>query len=441
MKRLLQQARQPIGQASRFLVLALGIFALCAPGMSGAQARDAAFVEPGGGAVAEDALKVEPKNDIDIGESVLGVTRRVGLFFTNQTGLPVKVENVAVNGDGNVSVEIASDDCSKQGSITPGSRCSIEVGVTPSSPGAWSAQLLLTHNGAGRIARARLSGKTSGSASSDKKDMGLSLSTKEASPVNFGDVEVGTGKAVRSALMVNDSAETIALYSIDVIEAGNGLQRLDQGCAIDMELKPGESCPVTLVWTPAHNGQISTDLIIRHSGRLGFAVVPIRGAAKGGAAVEVGAKNAPVAGVGALPSPPTADELARAATGHIPPVSSGALGGAAAPAASGRFYLIGTVGNRAVILKPDGTTTVASVDDEIDSGGQTAKLVKVSAKSAELVIDGKKKTLVLEAAPELKSRAAAARKDPLSALGGMREGSSSSDSSSSSSSSSAEGGK
>ena len=54
--------------------------------------------------------------------------------------------------------------------------------------------------------------------------------------------------------MVNDSPTPITLYSIDVIEAANGLQRLDQGCAVDMELEPGESCPVTLLWSPSENG-------------------------------------------------------------------------------------------------------------------------------------------------------------------------------------------
>src|SRR6202012_1782228 len=105
---------------------------------------------------------------------------------------------------------------------------------------------------------------------------------KEVKPVDFGDVGVGDGKVVRSTLMVNNSPEPITLYAIDVIEADNGLQKLDQGCAVDMELASGASCPVTLLWTPKTNGPVSTDLIIRHSGKMGFAVIPVRGVAKGG---------------------------------------------------------------------------------------------------------------------------------------------------------------
>ena len=216
-------------------------------------ARDAAFMEPatGSGGASDEAVKVEPKSEIDIGETNVNMARRTTLFFVNASNMPVQVEKVRrVNSDASVSAEIANDDCSKQGSIAAQSRCSVELSVTPTSPGAWSVEVLMTHNGAGRIARAKVSGKTSGTvASGDRKETGLDMSAKEVTPVNFGDLDVN-GKAVRSALMVNDSPDSITLYSIDVIEADNGLELLDQGCAVDMELKPGETCPVTLVWAP-----------------------------------------------------------------------------------------------------------------------------------------------------------------------------------------------
>jgi hypothetical protein len=379
-----------------------------------ALARDAAFIDPGAGnnsGAGDDAIKVEPKNDIDIGESVLNVPRRTTLFFVNQTSVPIQVEKSTVNGDGNVTVEITNDDCAKQGTLLAQSRCSIEVSVTPTSPGVWSVEVLMTHSGAGRIARAKVSGKTSGATSAERKDTGLALSAKDNKPVEFGDVDAAGGKAVRSALMINDSPDPITIYSIDVIEADNGLTRLDQGCAVDMELKPGESCPVTLVWTPIMGGQISTDLIIRHSGRLGFAVIPIRGSAKGAvlskdekgdtkASSKDSAKNS-----SSLPVPPTADDLARVSAGKIAAVPLAALGGEqGSSGGSGSFRLIGTVGNRVVLLKPDGTTVIADVGDDIDVDTKKAKVLAVGAKSADIMYQGKKKTLLLGAAPELIGR-------------------------------------
>jgi hypothetical protein len=272
----------------------------------------------------------------------------------------------------------------------------------------------MTHNGAGRITRARLTGKTSGSTSGENKSTGLAVNAKDVKPIDFGDEVVGDGKIVRSTLMVNDSPDPITLYSIDVIEADNGLQKLDQGCAVDMELAPGASCPVTLLWVPAMAGPISTDLIIRHSGKLGFAVIPIRGMAKGGedaAAAATGksstdSKN----GTGkkdSVPTPPTAQELEREMAGKIPLVASTNLssGSAKASAGDGRLHLIGTIGERALVLSPDGETTVISVGDAIQDGDREAKLVAVGARSADIVVGGKKKTLMLEEVASLVAKA------------------------------------
>ncbi|HUY68823.1 MAG TPA: choice-of-anchor D domain-containing protein, partial [Alphaproteobacteria bacterium] len=349
------------------------------------------------------------KRDIDVGETILNVTRRVTLFFVNRSSNALKIEKVVVNNDGNVQAAITNDDCTKQATITPGNRCDIEVSVTPISPGAWGAEVLVTHDGAGRLARARLSGKTSGTAEK-KKDTGLTLSSKESPPVDFGKVVVGA-TAVRSALMVNDSPDAITLYSIDVIEADNGLKRLDQGCAVDMELKPGESCPVTLAWTPSEAGQISTDLIIRHSGRLGFAVIPLRGSTAGGAMAAASAATG--AGKGsASAAPPSIADLEKAAVGKIPPVSAGELPAQPAAKTGGSMVLrlIGTIGNRAVLALPDGNTKVAAAGDDISLGDGSIKVVAVHARTADVLIDGKqKKTLDLGAAPELIAKAVSAQ--------------------------------
>jgi hypothetical protein len=387
-------------------------------------ARDAAFMEPGGGGLSatDDVIKVEPKSEIDIGESSIGVAKRVDLFFANHSTQPVKVEKVVVNADSNVVGEIASNDCAKQGVIASGSRCNVGISVTPSSSGQWGAEVLMTHDGAGRISRAKLTGKTAGTASGDKKEMGLALNTKEINPVVFGDVEIGGGKVVRSALMVNDSGESITIYAIDVIEASNGLARLDQGCVVDMELKPGESCPVTLVWTPNNPGQVSTDLIIRHSGRLGFAVVPIRGMAKGTAIASSSERSGGLSGdksTNALPAPPSAQDIAKAVADKIAPISSSALslvaGESSADKAAaepvGKLSLIGTVGSRAVLLKPDGKTVIASAGDDIDMGKYTARLLALTPRSADVMVDGKKVTLALQASQDLIAKAASTVKD------------------------------
>ncbi len=371
-----------------------------------ASARDAAFLDPGStSGSGSEAVKVDPKAEVDVGDTVLGVAKRTSIFFVNQTNLPVKIEKVVVNNDSNVTAEATANDCTKQGVIAPQSRCSVEISATPTSSGSWSIDVLMTHDGAGRITRAKLTGKTSGSGSGEKST-GLSVNTKEIKPVDFGDVAIGDGKIVRSTLMINDSAEPITIFSIDVIEADNGLQRLDQGCAVDMELAPGASCPVTLVWSPKNNGAVSTDLIIRHSGKLGFAVIPIRGSAKGGSNAPEEASGKSGGKHDVVPLPPTAQDLEKEMAGKIAPVPDAALGRGASGAGNGTTQLIGTVGEKALILKSDGDTEVVPMGGEFDAGGKTAKIVAITARSIDIVVEGKRKTLVLHAAQSLVSQAA-----------------------------------
>ncbi|MDE2030018.1 MAG: choice-of-anchor D domain-containing protein [Alphaproteobacteria bacterium] len=404
-------------KAGRYVLLTALVVAAASP----AFARDAAFMAPGAGGVnADEAVRVDPKPEIDIGDTAIGVTKRTTIFFVNQTDQPVRIEKVTTNSDANVAAEITGDDCMKHDVLASASRCSVEVSVTPSSPGDWGVDVLMTHSGAGRIARAHLKGKTSGSASRGEKSTGLAVSDKKVAPIDFGSVTVGDGKIVRSTLLVNDSSDPITIYSIDVIEAGNGLQRLDQGCEVDMELAPGSSCPVTLLWEPKEEGPVSTDLIIRHSGKMGFAVIPIRGEAKNAGGSETASGKGGVAASSTrngVPPPPSARELEREMKGHIAPISSAALspgggsdnmGGSGSSNGDGKLHLIGTVGERALFLKPDGETAIVAVGDAFDENGKSAKLISITFHSATVSIDGKKRSLPLEAAQSLVSQARAA---------------------------------
>lgn len=385
-------------------VVALGMFACF--GQPAQAARDAAFLEPGtsgGKTASSDAVTVEPKSDVDVGEIAPNVAKRVSLFFANQTTAVIKVLSLTVTSDGNVKADIVDDDCTKQGKIDGASRCSVGVEILSTQAGAWAVEVQMTHEGAGRIARARLSGKTFGQ-KGDVKENGLSLNTKEVKPVDFGDVEAGDGKAVRSALMTNDSAVPLTLLSIDVIAADNGLEKLDQGCAVDEELKPGESCPVTLVWKPEHAGQISTDLIIRHTGQSGFSVIPLRGQAKGEtagqAASGAGSAKSEKGSGGKSAAPPPLEDVQNELRG-VPALRAEdlKLPLKEQPAANGgeTLKLLGTVGNKAIIKALDGSSVIVSLGDEIDVGEKKlAKINQILPNSMEILVGGKKKLFTLQ---------------------------------------------
>ena len=371
---------------------------------SAALAREASFVQPGsgGGGTVQQGIVADPL-EMDLGETLLGIAKRATVFFANTSLSPVELQKFEVTSDGNVAAEIGENDCEKLKTLVPQQRCSVNVQITPISGGSWSAQLLIQHNGDGRVSRAVILGQTlgGGKADADKEKTGLSLSEKKVEPIDFGSIEAGRDRAVRTALVVNDSAEILTLHEIEVIAPDNGLARLEQGCAAEAELKPGESCPITLVWEPKVRGTISTDLIVRHTGRLGFMVVPIRGNATGDTPGEVPRQSLAgqlAGGAGNNNADGSANAGGRADTEDTinppPPLPMPAGSRKNTINASSLFSdeeddegaasdleLIGTAGNRA-ILKGDNETHILAVGETTRIGRTKVTLVSLDGREA-----------------------------------------------------------
>lgn len=381
-------------------------------------AREAAFVDPSVGTTrgpTSEALIAEPK-ELDTGESVVGVSRRTTLFFNNLSGLPVTISNVTLNFDSNVVAEITSDDCQKLGKIPSGNRCAMALTINPNSPGPWTVEILVTHDGAGRISRALVNGITLGERKQSQENLlGLALSSTKIDPVDFGEIEVGIGAAVRSALVFNDSTEDLTISSIDVIAPPSGLERLETGCEMDMTLKTGQSCPITVRWAPAARGTVSTDIIVRHSGRTGFMVIPLRGKATGGTDVaepdeddtgksgkgkksEQTSRSERVSETSNIPTPPSESDVEKLAAA-MPKIGSEDLKKESKPEEVKKeelpLALVGTVGQR-VILRSGETDKLLGPGQEMVWDDYKIKLIGLKGRVATLDVDGNQRELKLQ---------------------------------------------
>jgi len=375
-------------------------------------ARDAAFVEPGtfaGKGASADALIADPKS-FEAGESTVGIMRRVSLFFVNTGNMGVTLAELTATGDGNVKVEIENSDCAAQSKVAGFSRCTVALAITPTSAGAWSVEILVKHDGLGRIARALVTGRAVNDTKSAARAEGLNLSSRDMKPIDFGDVDVVGAPAVRTALMVNDSPETISIKAIDLIAVDKGLERLTTGCEVDQELKPDASCPITLKWQPQERGNIATDLIMRHTGKIGFTVIPVRGKGigEGGSDVAAGQSTATPynsannGGHKAVPPPPmpSADEV-ESITGKLPPAVIGEsdekpVTTKTRGSNSDKLYLIGLVGTRA-ILQHGGVTKSVTVGDDVEFGSMTVKLLALAERKARVLVNGQQRIVSLGA--------------------------------------------
>ncbi|MCL2505178.1 MAG: choice-of-anchor D domain-containing protein [Alphaproteobacteria bacterium] len=386
--------------------------------LSYAHAREAAFLSPGAAQTGE-AVRVDPRPEIDVGEIQVGMSKKTTIFFVNQVNVPITVENISISSDSIVNASEVSNDCTKQGVIAPLSRCSVELSIMPTASGTWSISVVLTHGGAGRIVQARVYGRTGGLSESERI-AGLIVSGREIKPIDFGTVDLGAGRTVRTTLMVNNTSEPIILTGIDLIEADNGLYRLETGCEVGLELMPGASCPITVMWEPRVAAPVSTDLIVRNTGKLGFVVIPIRGV------VKTDANRLPT--ISGAPLPPSVQDLEGAMFGKLLPVSEPEEGedmnrikkAKKAPTLEGGLRLIGNVGQRAILLLPSGNTAVVDVGAGFETDDGYVKLIALRADSAEVMVDNTKRIVLRREAaaslvgPALQGRTGGSNSSPQS---------------------------
>ncbi len=187
-------------------------------------------------------------------------------------------------------------------------------------------------------------------------------------------------------------------------------------------MKPGESCPITIIWEPQYRGSVVTDLIVHHSGNLGFVVVPIRGSADsaegkdGDGKIASSGKTRHISSEpsiiprgmaeqrGVMPSminPPSMEQIANS----LPAIDSGKLKQTPAKNAEApkpdlpALSLIGTVNGRAILGTPDGQNYVLGLGESTAITDLPVSLLQLDSTRAVVNIAGTRKELHLRQAP------------------------------------------
>lgn len=377
---------------NRLVLTALATALLTVPVHAQPGARDASFVEPGKGAGArnegQEPIYATP-SDLDVGETIIGVTKRVTLFLNNSTPKDATIAQMSISADGNVLAELIDNDCQSLGRIPPGERCTVGVQITPNSPGPWTAEMVVVHDGPGRISRAAVLGSTAGEVGNSGQQPGLSLlGSGDKQTIDFGQVEVAVGRAVRSVLLVNDSPNPLTVEAIELVSPDRGLNLVKEGCREGLEIPAGSSCPVTVKWEPLGRGDVSTDLIIRHTGPVGFAIIPVRGVVTGTSGMGGG-------GISGTTSSSSGSPEAAAASLPVAPVSAASLFAKAAGGADAKLTLRGVVGQRALLADATGNVVVATIGQVIVAEGVEHKLLAIHKDRVVITADGRKAELNL----------------------------------------------
>jgi hypothetical protein len=267
----------------------------------------------------------------------------------------------------------------------------VTVSVTAHQDGPWAAELLLSHNGPGKLSTVKLTGTAVYPSGSEVRSALQILGLKDGK-IDFDKVVAERDTAVRTALLLNTLPSTVKLSGISIIAQDSDISIVEGSCSEGIELGTGQSCPITVLWKPTADKALSTDLLIRHDATVIPLVIPLRGLAleeKDGAKDRI---DTPLAARGAgtaqasLPPPPMPGE--QNSPGALP--DSGHQQGDRTKASA---VFTGVVGGKAVFRTSDGRIVLASKSKSLTLGTQTVTVVEVSSTSVTLKSAGATATL------------------------------------------------
>jgi RHS repeat-associated protein len=185
-----------------------------------------------GNGLAPGSLSIAPDSH-EYGTVVVGNSAGAASFtVTNTGGQPTGTTSTAITGAGFV---VTSDSCAG-GILSPGANCTIEVGFTPSEPGAVSGGL-------------QISGTPGGTAGATLNGTGIAPAHLDVAPASFdfGATALGSTSAAATFTFTNSGGAATGFLSTSL--EGAGFAITSDGCAAGT-LSPGSSCAVEVSFAP-----------------------------------------------------------------------------------------------------------------------------------------------------------------------------------------------
>ncbi|WP_341886892.1 choice-of-anchor D domain-containing protein [Variovorax sp. YR752] len=163
---------------------------------------------------------------------------------------------------------VSGGTCRSGDSLPVGASCTVLVTFTPTARGNRSAELRVVHNGSAAQSTMSLSGVGTGT---------LPVITLSPPALSFSQT-VGSTSADLRLLVGNSGTGMLRLGALALTGAQAGEFALGEGdCAAGTTLGGGQSCAVTLRFTPAASGQRRAELTIEHNALGGSSSVALSG--------------------------------------------------------------------------------------------------------------------------------------------------------------------
>jgi hypothetical protein len=200
----------------------------------------------GTGVTATPAISVSPAS-LAFGSQNTGTTSAVQVITVSNTGgANLVVSGVALVGT-NPGQFARTTTCA---TVAPGASCTVSVTFAPTTAGAKSASVRITHNAVGSPTNVPLTG--TGVVATP------AISVSPAS-LAFGTQNTGTASAAQLITVSNTGGGTLVVNSANLVGANPGQFTRVNACA---SVAPGASCTVSVTFTPTTAGNKSATLRI-----------------------------------------------------------------------------------------------------------------------------------------------------------------------------------
>lgn len=206
------------------------------------------------------------------GQVTVGSTAYIVTLFRNNGTSPVNVTGINLYPSSSISAGVTLNKCT-EAPLPAAGECAVTVAVTGLQLGAYRVEILLDHDGKTRLATASITGTVDASVSREDETIKNDI---DATPekLDFGS-SAGGIPLVRSLVLRNRTSFEVDLKSISLETPAQSGFDFKPECPEKM--KPGETCNVTVSWTPFTKGLSQGVMVIQHSAKSTMTQVEIQG--------------------------------------------------------------------------------------------------------------------------------------------------------------------
>jgi len=206
------------------------------------------------------------KEKLEFGSALVGAkVSRQRIVVSNEGTAAANLRGVVIEGQNAAAFSKRGDGCSKK-TLRPGDRCAVEIEFRPQRVGGHQADVVFSASELRDAARVGLLG----SGAAPRLTLNLEM-------VEFGNIRRNTSQDIHLTASNRGNADLEIRGARVVTEVASDFLLLGGSCLPESVIPPGETCTLSLRFSPGTEGRLTGTLELEHDGLTGPRRVPLGG--------------------------------------------------------------------------------------------------------------------------------------------------------------------